>query len=108
MYPVGVYFKMFIQFLTTIPLNYIGFDQAAEGLDEGSDVDLFFSLKGLTLRKIPSFLSLHQSRTSHKYYLCILTMFRKDVKHINWPSLEVLTLRVWKCETHWESATIFG
>ena len=89
MYPLSVYFGMFIQFLTTIPLKYIGFDQAAEGLDEGS------------------FLSLHQPRTSHEYYLCILAMFtmsREDVKHGNWPSLEVLSLRVWKCETCWESA----
>ena len=86
-------------FLTTIP-HYIWNDQAAEGLDEGSDVDLLCSLKGSTLRKIPSFLSLHQPGTSHEYYLCILAMFtmsRKDVKHVNWPSLEVLTLRVWKC-----------
>ena len=46
-------------------------------------------------------------RISHEYYLCILamfTMYRKDVKHVNWPSLEVLSLRVWKCDTHWESA----
>ena len=67
------------------------FEQAAGGLDEGSDVDLFCSLKGSSLRKIPSFLSLHQLRTSHEYYLCILATFtvsRKDVKHVNWPSLE--------------------
>ena len=73
-----------------------------------SDVDLFFSLKGLTLRKILSFLSLiHQPRTSHVNYMCILVMFtmsRKDVKHVNWSSLEVLSLCVWKCETRWESA----
>ena len=31
-------------------------------------------------------------------------MFRKDVKHVNWPSLEVLTLRVCKCETRRKSA----
>ena len=89
------------------PFDYIGFDQAAEGLDEGSDVDLFFSLKGSTLRKIPSFLSLHQPRTSHEYYLCILAMFmmsRKDIKHVNWPSLGVLNLCVLKCETRWEGA----
>ena len=41
MYPVSVYFGMFIQFLTTIPYFYWVY-QAAEGLDEGSDVDLFF------------------------------------------------------------------
>ena len=67
---------------------------------------IFFSLKGST-RIIRSCLSLHQSRTSYEYYLCILAMFtmsRKDVKHVNWPSLDVLTLRVWKCETSWESA----
>ena len=67
----------------------------------------FFYLKGSTLRKIPFFLSPQQPRTSHEYYLCILAMFmmsRKDVKHVNWPSLEVLTVRVWKCETRWESA----
>ena len=60
---------------------------AAEGLDEGSDVDLYFSS---TLREIPSFLSLHQPQTSHEYYLCILAIFtisRKDVKHVNWPCL---------------------
>ena len=34
----------------------------------------------------------------------MFTMSRKDVKHLNWPSLEVLNLRVWKCETRWESA----
>ena len=90
MYPVSVYFGMFIQFLTTIPYFY-WVDQAAEGLDEGSDVDLFFSLKGSTLRKIPSFSSLHQPRTSYEYHLCILAMFtmsRNDVKHV---SLEVLS-----------------
>ena len=62
----------------------------------------FFSLIGSTLRKIPSFLSLRQPRTSNEYYLCILamlTMSRKDVKHVNWQSFEVLTLRVWKFET---------
>ena len=66
----------------------------------------FFSCKGSTLRKIPSFVSLHQPRTSKENYLCILAMLTlscKDVKHVNWPSLEVLTLRVWKCETPWES-----
>ena len=55
-------------------------------LDEGSDVDLFFSLKRSTLRKIPSFLSLQQQRTSHEYCLCILAMFtmsRKDLKHVS-------------------------
>ena len=31
-------------------------------------------------------------------------MSRKDVKHVNWPSLEVLNLRVRKCETRCESA----
>ena len=68
---------------------------------------IFFSLMGSTLRKIPSFLSLHQPQTSHEYYLCILmmlTMSRKDVKHVNWPRLEVLTHRVCKCETRRESA----
>ena len=74
------------------------FDQAAEGLDEGSDVDLLFSLKGSTL---------YQARTSHEYYLCILAMFtmsRKYVKHVNWPRLEVLSLRVCKSETRTKSA----
>ena len=63
---------------------------------------IFFSLKGSTLRKIPSFLSLYQPRTSHEYYLCILAvfvMFHRDVKYVNWSSLEVLSFRVWKCET---------
>ena len=84
MYPISVYF-------------------AAGGLDVGSDVDLFvFSVKGSTLRTIPSFLSLHQPRTSHEYNLCILamfTMFCKDVKYVNWPNLGVLNLRVKKSET---------
>ena len=68
---------------------------------------IFFSLKGSTLRKIPSFLSLHQPRKSHEYYLCILAMFsmsRKDVNHVNWLSIEVLTLRVCKCETRRKNA----
>ena len=68
---------------------------------------IFFSSKGSTLRKIPSFLSLHQPRTPHEHYLCILAMFtmsHKDVKHVNWPSLEVLTLRVCKFETLRERA----
>ena len=34
----------------------------------------------------------------------MFTMSREDVKHVHWPSLEVLTLRVGKCETRWESA----
>ena len=66
----------------------------------------FSSLKGSTLRKIPSFLSLHQPRTSHEYCLCILAMFtmsRKDLRHVNWLSSDVLTLPVWKCETRQES-----
>ena len=68
---------------------------------------IFFSLKGSTLMKTPFFLSLYQPRTSHEYYLCILVMFmmsRKDVKHVNWPGLQVLSLRVCKCETHGETA----
>ena len=36
--------------------------------------------------------------------MAMFTMSRKDVKHVNWPSFEVLTIRVWKCETRWESA----
>ena len=59
----------------------------AEGLDEASDVALFFSL-----RKIPYFLAQQQSRTSYEYCLCILAMFtmsRKDLKHVNRPSLAV-------------------
>ena len=59
---------------------------------EGSDVDLSFSLKRSTLRKIPSFLSLQQPRIFHEYCLCILamiTMSRKDLKHVNQPSLAV-------------------
>ena len=90
MYPISVYLGMFIQLITTIYYN--SFDQAVEGLDEGSNVDLFFSLKGSTPWKIHSFLSLHQPRTSHEYYLCILaifTMSHKDVKHVNWPNLDV-------------------
>ena len=49
--------------------------------------------------------------TSHEHpmniYLCILAMFTmslKDVKHVNLPSLEVLNVRVCKCETRGESA----
>ena len=41
MYPISVYFGMFTQLITVISLLFIGFDQAAEGLDEGSDVDFF-------------------------------------------------------------------
>ena len=92
MYPISVYFGMFIQFLTTIPIFIIYINQAAEGLDAGFDVDLLFSLKGSALKKIPSLLLLHQPRTSHKYYLCVLAMFTmslKDVKHVNWPCLEM-------------------
>ena len=47
----------------------------------------------------PFFLSLHQPRTPHEYYLCILAMFtmsRKDLKHVNRPSLAVLFLPVLK------------
>ena len=56
-----MYFGMFIQFQTTmtkIPFE-LTIHLPAEGLDEGSYVDLFFSLKGSTLRKITFFLSLH-------------------------------------------------
>ena len=70
------------------------FDQAAEGLDKGSDVTFF--KKKINTEENP-FLSLHQPQASREYHLCILAMFimsRKDVKHVNWPSLEVLTLRV--------------
>ena len=34
----------------------------------------------------------------------MFTMFRKDVKHANLPSLGVLNVRVLKCETCWEGA----
>ena len=53
MYPISVYFRMVMQFQTTMTL-ILGFTikPPAEGLDEGSDVDLFFSLKGSELRKI--------------------------------------------------------
>ena len=34
----------------------------------------------------------------------MFAMYRKDVKHVNWPSLEVLSLLVCKCETRRESA----
>ena len=63
---------------------------------------IFFPLKGSALRKIPSFLSLHHPWTSHKHYLCILSMFTMFRKDVNWSSLEALTLRVWKCETRLE------
>ena len=43
MYPVSVYFGMFIQFLTTIFYSN-GFDQTAEGVDEGSDHPIYFFL----------------------------------------------------------------
>ena len=49
MYPISVYFGMFIQFQTTIESTI---HLPAEGLDEGSDVD-FFSLKGSTLNLWP-------------------------------------------------------
>ena len=57
-------------------------------------------LKESTLREIPPFLSLNQLRTSHKYCLCILAMFTmlcNDLKHVNRPSLAVLTFPVLKC-----------
>ena len=71
-----------------------------------SDVDLFFSFERINTKKKSFFLSLHQPRTFHEYYLCmaIFTMSRKDVKHFNWPSLEVWNLRVLKRETRWGSA----
>ena len=34
----------------------------------------------------------------------MFTMSRKDVKHVNWPSLEVLSLSICNCETQRESA----
>ena len=46
MYPISVYFGMFIQFQTTmtkIPLG-LTMKPAPEYIDEGSDVNLFFSL----------------------------------------------------------------
>ena len=60
---------------------------------------LIFFFETINTEEIPSFLFLHQPRTSHEYYLCILAMFtmsRKDVKHVNLPSLGVFTLRVCK------------
>ena len=57
--------------------------------------------------RIPSFLSLHQLRTSHEYNLCILAMFTmscRDVKYVNWSNLGVVNLYVLKSETRWESA----
>ena len=31
-----------------------------------------------------------------------MAMYRKDVKHVNWPNLKVFTLHVWKCDTRGE------
>ena len=47
MYPISVYFGMFIQFQTTMTeiIFELTIHLPAEGLDEGCDVD-FFSLKG--------------------------------------------------------------
>ena len=76
-------------------------------LMKGPMLICFSSLKGSTLKKIPFFSSLHLSRTSHEYNLCILAMFtmsHKDVKYVNWPNLGVLNLRVGKGETRKESA----
>ena len=47
---------------------------SAEGLDEGSDVDLFFFEK-VNTEENPFLLSLQQLRTSHEYCMCILAMF---------------------------------
>ena len=65
-----------------------------------------FFLEKVTTEENPFFLSLHQPRISHEYYLCILAMFTmscKDVEHVNWPSLDVLSLRVCKCEARREN-----
>ena len=59
---------------------------------------MFFFFERSTLRKTPSFLSLHQPRTSHEYHLCILAMYRKDLKQVNRLSLAQLPLPVLKCE----------
>ena len=59
MYPISVYFGMFIQLITIISYN--------NGFDQAKIFKIFFSLKGSTLRKIPSFLSFHQPRTFHEY-----------------------------------------
>ena len=75
-------------FSNNYPFCYIGLDQAAGSLDEGSDV--FFE----------------RTDTVENPFVFCLTMSHKDVKHVNWPSIEVLTLRVWKCETHCESAVM--
>ena len=54
---------------------------SAEGLDEGSDVDLFF-FERVNTKEIPFFLSLHQPQTSHEYcrrIFAMLTMSPKDL-----------------------------
>ena len=62
---INVYVEIFIQFQTTM----------TEVLHEIFDVDMFFSLKGSTLKKIPLFLSLHQPQTSHEYCQRIFAMY---------------------------------
>ena len=52
MYPVSVYFGMFIQFLKNIFYSN-GIDEAAEGLDEGTDVDLFFFFERINTEENP-------------------------------------------------------
>ena len=57
--------------------------------------------------KGPMLICFFFERVNTDDYLCILAMFtmsRKDVKHVNWPGLEVLSLLVCKCETRRESA----
>ena len=56
---------------------YQGINRSAESLNEGSDVDIYFSLKGLTLRTIHSFLIITL------FILAMFTMSRKVLKHVN-------------------------
>ena len=64
-----------------------------------------FSLKGLTLRKIPSFLSLNQPRISHEYNVRV---YSGDVpqrcKICQLAEFRCLNLCVPKSETRWEIA----
>ena len=56
MYPISVYFGMFIRFQTTITLITLRLTikPAAEGPGEGSDADLFIFLESVNTKENPS------------------------------------------------------
>ena len=73
---------------TAVLFNYFLENLPTESLDEGSNVDFFFSLKVSTLEQIPSFLSLHQP-ASNEYRLRIFAILKglaqaKIIKKNRW------------------------